>query len=90
MLIDRMGCRGYGLKKDEYISDCSDLDDIIVFRRDGKCQVSRIAEKMFMGKDIIHVAVFKKNDDRMVYNMVYTDGRSGVSYVKRFQITGIT
>lgn len=84
------GFVGYGLKKDEYISDCSDLDDIIVFRRDGKCQVSRIAEKMFMGKDIIHVAVFKKNDDRMVYNMVYTDGESGVSYVKRFQITGIT
>ncbi len=84
------GFVGYGLKKDEYISDCSDLDDIIVFRRDGKCQVSRIAEKMFMGKDIIHVAVFKKNDDRMVYNMVYTDGESGVSYIKRFQITGIT
>lgn len=84
------GFIGYGIKRDEYICDCSDLDDIIVFRKDGKCQVSRIAEKVFMGKDIIHVDVFKKNDERMVYNMVYVDGKSGRSMIKRFQILSVT
>jgi len=84
------GFIGYGLKKDEPVCDCSDIDDIIVFRRDGICMVVKIAEKVFVGKDIIHAAVFKKNDERMVYNMVYLDGESGRSYVKRFQVLGVT
>ena len=84
------GFIGYGLKKDEFVCDCSDIDDIIVFRKDGKCQVSRIAEKTFVGKDIIHVEVFKKNDERRVYNLIYVDGSSGRSMVKRFQVLAIT
>jgi topoisomerase-4 subunit A len=84
------GFIGYGLKKDEYICECSDLDDIIAFRRDGKFIVSRIAEKVFMGKDILQVGVFDKNDERMVYNMVYLDGKSGKSMVKRFHVLGVT
>lgn len=84
------GFIGYGLKKDEYVMDCSDIDDIIVFRRDGKCLVTKIQDKVFVGKDIIHCAVFVKNDERKVYNMVYLEGKSGVSYVKRFQITAVT
>jgi topoisomerase-4 subunit A len=84
------GFIGYGLKKDEFISECSDLDDVIAFRKDGKFKVSRIAEKVFMGKDILHAAVFNKNDERMVYNMVYLDGKTGKSMVKRFQVLGIT
>ena len=84
------GFIGYGLKKDEFISECSDLDDVIAFRKDGKFKVSRIAEKVFMGKDILHAAVFNKNDERMVYNMVYLDGKTGKSMVKRFQVMGIT
>jgi topoisomerase-4 subunit A len=84
------GFIGYGLKKDEFVSDCSDIDDIIVFRKDGKCQVTKIQEKVFVGKDIIHVAVFKKNDERMVYNMIYLDGKSGTSFIKRFQVTAVT
>lgn len=87
------GFIGFGLKKDEnveHIGDCSDIDDIIVFRRDGKCVVSKIQDKLFVGKDIIYASVFKKNDERMVYNMIYTDGKDGTSYVKRFQVTAIT
>ncbi|HYG40652.1 MAG TPA: DNA gyrase/topoisomerase IV subunit A [Cytophagales bacterium] len=84
------GFVGYGLKKDEYVCDCSDLDDIIAFRADGGFKVSRISEKDFMGKDIIHVAIFRKNDERTVYNMAYLDGKEGVSYVKRFQVVGVT
>lgn len=84
------GFIGYGLKKDEYVSDCSDIDDIIVFRKDGKCLVTKIQDKVFVGKDIIHVAVFKKGDDRKVYNLVYLDGKSGVSHAKRFQVTAVT
>jgi topoisomerase-4 subunit A len=84
------GFVGTGLKKDEYICDCSDLDDIIVFRRDGKMQVSKVQDKAFMGKDILYAYVFKKNDDRMTYNMVYIDGKSKISYAKRFNVTGIT
>jgi topoisomerase-4 subunit A len=83
------GFIGYGLKKDEYVCDCSDLDDIIVFRKDGICVVKKIGEKVFVGKDILHVAVFKKSDDRMVYNLVYLDGESGTSFVKRFQVSGV-
>ncbi len=84
------GFIGTGLKKDEFVSDCSDIDDIIVFRRDGKFQVSRISDKVFVGKDIIHVAVWKKNDERTTYNMAYLDGKSGRSFVKRFNVTAIT
>lgn len=91
LYVDREGgFIGYGLKKDEFVSDCSDIDDIIVFRRDGKCLVSKIQEKVFVGKDIIHVSVFKKNDDRRVYNLVYLDGKSGISMAKRFPVTAVT
>ena len=84
------GFAGFGLKKDEYICECSDLDDIIAFRRDGMFKVSKIDDKVFMGKDIVHIAVFNKNDERMVYNMIYLDGKSGKSMVKRFKVLGIT
>ncbi len=84
------GFIGYGLKKEEFVCDCSDIDDIIVFRKDGKFQVSRIADKVFVGKDIIHVDVWKKGDDRTTYNMAYVDGKSGRTYVKRFNVTAIT
>lgn len=84
------GFVGYGLKKDEYICDCSDIDDIIAFRSDGKFMISKVSEKVFMGKDLIHVNVFKKNDDRTVYNVIYRDGESGKSFIKRFNIGGIT
>jgi topoisomerase-4 subunit A len=84
------GFVGYGLKKDEYIGECSDIDDIIVIRKDGVCMVSRISEKIFMGKDILYAGVWKKNDERMVYNVVYTDGHTGRSLVKRFSVLGVT
>ncbi len=84
------GFIGYALKKDEFVSDCSDIDDIIVFRKDGKFLVTRISDKAFVGKDIIHVAVWKKNDIRMTYNMIYFDSKSGKSYAKRFNVTSIT
>jgi len=84
------GFVGYGLKKDEFICECSDIDDIIVFRKDGRCIVTKISEKSFVGKDIIHAGVFKKNDERMVYNLVYADGKSGIARAKRFNITGVT
>lgn len=84
------GFVGYGIKRDEFISECSDIDDIIVIRKDGKCMVSRIQDKVFMGKDILYAGVWKKNDERMVYNLVYTDGTSGRTYVKRFNVLAIT
>jgi topoisomerase-4 subunit A len=84
------GFVGMGLKKDEFVSDCSDIDDIIVFRKDGKFQVSKVSEKTFFGKDIIHVAVWNKADERTTYNMVYLDGKDGVSLSKRFNVTAIT
>ncbi len=84
------GFVGYGLKKDEYIADCSDIDDILVMRRDGKCMVSRISDKMFMGKNIMYAGVWKKGDERMVYNAVYVDGNSGKTMVKRFNVLAIT
>jgi len=84
------GFVGYGLKRDEYICDCSELDDIIVVRKDGKARVSRIQEKVFMGKDILFVAVWKKGDERMVYNVIYSDGKSGKGFAKRFNMPGIT
>jgi topoisomerase-4 subunit A len=84
------GFIGTGLKKDEYVCDCSDIDDIIVFRRDGVYSVTKIQDKNFVGKNIIHVGVFRKGDERMVYNAVYVDGKSGRSMVKRFQVPAVT
>lgn len=84
------GFIGMGLRKDELVCDCSDIDDIIVFRRDGKFQVVRIADKVFVGKDIEHVAVWKKSDERTTYNMIYMDGKTGRSFAKRFNVTGVT
>ncbi|MDF9797695.1 topoisomerase-4 subunit A [Catalinimonas alkaloidigena] len=84
------GFIGYGLKKDEFVTECSDIDDIIVFRADGKCMVTKINDKVFVGKDIIHVDVFRKNDERKVYNMIYVDGKTGRSMVKRFQVLAVT
>jgi topoisomerase-4 subunit A len=84
------GFIGYSLKKDEYICDCSDLDDVIVIRKDGKVRVSRIQEKVFMGKDILYVGIWKKGDDRMVYNVIYADGKGGKSFSKRFSLPGVT
>jgi topoisomerase-4 subunit A len=84
------GFIGTGLKKDELVTDCSDLDDIVAFTKSGKMKVVKVADKTFIGKDIIHVAVFRKNDERTTYNMIYTDGKSGISYAKRFNVTGVT
>ncbi|MGA0555095.1 DNA gyrase/topoisomerase IV subunit A [Larkinella sp. VNQ87] len=91
LYVDREGgFVGTGLKKDEFVSDCSDIDDIIVFRRDGKCLVTKIQDKTFVGKDIIYCSVFKKNDERKVYNMLYLDGKSGITMAKRFSVTAVT
>ena len=84
------GFIGHGLKKDEFVKECSDIDDIIVFRSDAKMVVSRIAEKTFVGKDIVHVDVWKKADERTTYNVIYLDGESGRAMAKRFNVTGIT
>ena len=84
------GFVGTSLKKDEFIAECSDLDDIIVFTKSGKMKVVKVADKVFIGKDILHVAVFDKNDDRTTYNMIYADGKKGISYAKRFNVTGVT
>lgn len=84
------GFIGTSLKKDEFIADCSDLDDMIVFTKSGKMKVVRVCDKVFIGKDILHAAVFQKNDERTTYNMIYVDGGSGISYAKRFNVTGIT
>ena len=84
------GFVGTSLKKDEFVTDCSNIDDIIVFRKDGKMMVTKVDAKNFVGKDIIHVAVFKKKDRRTVYNFIYKDGNRGPSYMKRFTVTGIT
>ncbi len=84
------GFAGYGLKKDELVGECSDIDDIIVFRKDGTMQVSKVADKAFVGKDLIYIAVFKKNDERTIYNVVYRDGKSGSTFMKRFPVTGVT
>jgi len=84
------GFVGTGLKKDEYVGDCSDIDDIITFLENGTCLVTKVQDKVFVGKDIIHVGVFKKGDERTVYNMIYRDAKTGISYVKRFSILGVT
>lgn len=84
------GFVGTGLKKDEFVCNCSDIDDIIIFYRDGKYKVIKVADKVFVGKNIIHVAVFKKNDKRTIYNVVYRDGKQGFYYIKRFNVTSMT
>ncbi len=84
------GFVGTGLKKDEYVTDCSDIDDVIVFLRDGNMMVCKVDEKKFVGKDIIHVAIFDKSDKRTIYNMIYRDGKSGPTYIKRFNVSGVT
>ncbi|MEO8533489.1 MAG: DNA gyrase/topoisomerase IV subunit A [Flavobacterium sp.] len=84
------GFVGTSLKKDEYLTDCSDIDDVIVFLRDGKMMITKVDSKTFVGKDIIHVAIFDKSDKRTIYNMIYRDGKSGPSYIKRFNVTGVT
>ncbi len=84
------GFFGTGLRKDEYVCDCSDIDDIIVFLRDGSMVISKVEEKRFVGKDIIHIEVFAKNDKRTIYNLIYRDGKSGPSYIKRFNVMSIT
>ncbi len=84
------GFFGTGLKKDEYVADCSDIDDVIVFLRDGKMMISKVDDKKFVGKDIIHIAVFDKNDKRTIYNMIYRDGKNGSTFIKRFNVSGVT
>lgn len=84
------GFAGTSLKKDEFVCNCSDIDDIIIFYRDGKYKIIRVADKIFIGKNVIHIAVFKKNDKRTIYNAVYRDGRNGYYFIKRFGVTSIT
>ena len=84
------GFIGTGLKKDEFVTECSDLDDVIVFTKRGVAKVVRVGDKVYVGKDIIHVDIFRKGDERTIYNMVYTDGATGVAYAKRFNVTGVT
>ena len=84
------GFIGTSLKKDEFIVECSDLDDLIAFTKGGIMKVVRVADKVFIGKDIIHVAIFQKSDERTTYNMIYMDGKTGVNYAKRFNVTGVT
>ncbi|TSE05316.1 DNA gyrase/topoisomerase IV subunit A [Aquimarina algiphila] len=84
------GFIGTSLRKDEYVADCSDIDDIICFTGEGKLMITKVGAKTFIGKNIIHVAVFKKKDKRTIYNMIYQDGKGGSSYVKRFAVTGVT
>ena len=91
LYVDRIeGFMGTSLKKAEYICDCSDIDDVIVFRKDGTYIVSKVSEKAFIGKNVLHVAIFKKNDNRTIYNVVYRDGKNGFVYMKRMAVTGVT
>ena len=91
LYVDRNeGFVGFGLKKEEFVTECSDIDDIIVFLKNGQYKVVRMAEKIFVGKNILHVAVWKKSDDRTTYNLIYLDGASGKSFAKRFQVNAIT
>jgi topoisomerase-4 subunit A len=84
------GFVGTGLKKDEYVTECSDIDDVIVFLRNGNMMICKVDEKKFVGKDIIHIDIFDRNDKRTIYNMIYRDGKSGPSYIKRFNVSGVT
>jgi len=84
------GFVGTGLKKDEFVCNCSDIDDIIIFYKDGKYKVTKVADKIFVGKNVLHVDVFKKNDKRTIYNVVYRDGKKGSYFIKRFNVTSMT
>ena len=84
------GFVGTSLKKDEFVCDCSDIDDIIAFTRDGKMKVFKVSDKTFVGKDILYISIFKKNDERTTYNMIYSDGPKGITFIKRFNVTGVT
>ncbi len=84
------GFVGTSLRKDEYVADCADIDDVICFMADGNMMITKVDSKTFVGKNIIHVAIFKKKDKRTIYNMIYKDGTKGASYVKRFAVTGVT
>lgn len=84
------GFIGTGLKKDEYVCNCSDIDEVILFYRNGTYKVVKVCEKMFVGKDILYLNVFKRNDNRTIYNVIYRDGKAGFNYIKRFAITGVT
>jgi len=84
------GFIGTGLKKDAYVCDCSDIDDILIIRRDGKYMITKVSDKQFVGKDIEYAGVFKKNDDRTIFNIIYRDGETGITYIKRCAITGMT
>ncbi len=84
------GFVGTSLKKDEFLFECSDIDDIIAFTKEGKMKVFKVADKVFVGKDIIHVAIFKKNDERTTYNMIYRDGPKGITFMKRYNVVGVT
>jgi len=83
------GFIGYGLKKDEYVCNCSDIDDVIIFYKDGKYKIVKVSEKMFAGKNILYLNVFKRNDNRTIYNVIYREGKNGVNFIKRFSVTGI-
>lgn len=84
------GFIGTSLKKDEFVTNCSDIDDVILFYKDGKYKIVKVSEKLFVGKNVIHIDVFKKNDKRTIYNVVYRDGKNGIHYMKRFAATGMT
>ena len=84
------GFIGTSLRKDEFVCECSDIDDVIAFTKDGKMQVVKVDSKVFIGKNIIHAAVFKKKDSRTIYNMIYRDGKNGTTFIKRFAVTGVT
>jgi topoisomerase-4 subunit A len=84
------GFIGTGLKKDEFVCNCSDIDDVILFYRNGTYKVVKVSEKMFVGKDIIYLNVFKRNDNRTIYNVIYRDGKAGFNHIKRFAVTGVT
>lgn len=83
------GFIGTGLKKDEFLCNCSDIDDVIIFHKDGKYKIVKVAEKIFVGTDILHIDIFRKNDQRTIYNTIYRDGKKGIYYMKRFAVTGI-
>lgn len=84
------GFAGTGLKKDEFVCDCSELDDVIAFSAEGKMKVFKVSDKVFIGKDILYIGIFKKNDEKTVYNMIYRDGPKGITFMKRFNVTGVT
>jgi len=84
------GFIGYGLKKDEFVCNCSDIDDVIIFYKDGKYKIVKVSEKMFVGKNVLYLHIFKRNDNRTIYNVIYREGKNGTNFIKRFPVTGIT